>query len=62
MKTLKKLYKGKSQKQLAKEIGVSQPTVCDWVNGHAIPSPKYCKKIAELGGVPFQQVITEFYQ
>ena len=39
------------QKKIALEIGVSQPTVSDWVNGKKIPEGKNLQKLADLLGV-----------
>lgn len=39
------------QKQLAIELGVSNPTVSDWVHNRKDPSGKNLKKLAEFFGV-----------
>lgn len=39
--------KGIQQKELALEIGVSRPTVCDWESGKKDPSGERLKKLAE---------------
>ena len=39
--------KGLQQKQLAIDLGVTQPTVCDWENGNKTPSFKSAVKIAD---------------
>lgn len=50
MSTLKELMRLRDikQKQIAMEIGVTQPTVSDWVNGKKIPEGKNLQKLAKL--------------
>ena len=50
VKELRK-QKGIVQKQLALDIGVSQPTVSDWEANKKDPSDKQLKKLAEYFGV-----------
>lgn len=38
---------GIEQKQLAVDLGVSQPTISDWENGRKTPSAKRTEKIAD---------------
>ena len=40
-----------SQKQIAIELHVSQPTVCDWEKGRKNPNAKNLRKLADLLGV-----------
>jgi repressor LexA len=42
---------GHQQKSLALDLGVSQPTVCDWESGKKIPSFRSTIKIADYFGV-----------
>lgn len=53
MNTLKKTMKlrGIKQKEIALEIGVSQPTVSDWVNGKKIPEGENLSKLANILGL-----------
>ena len=43
--------KGIQQKELAIDIGVSQPTVSDWESGRKVPSAKSTQKLADYFGV-----------
>ena len=43
--------KGVQQKELALEIGVTQPTVSDWENNKKDPSGERLKRLAEYFGV-----------
>lgn len=53
MNTLKKTMKlrGIKQKEIALEIGVSQPTVSDWVNGKKTPEGENLSKLANILGL-----------
>lgn len=53
MNTLKKTMRlrGIKQKEIALEIGVSQPTVSDWVNGKKIPEGENLSKLANILGL-----------
>jgi len=44
--------------QLAKDLGVSHPTVARWLSGGDIPSPSSCRKLAEYSGVPLEKVFS----
>lgn len=39
--------RGLPQKALAADLGVSQPTICDWESGRKIPSAKSTAKLAD---------------
>ena len=41
-----------TQKQVAQNIKVSEPTVSDWENGKKLPSTKNLAKLSELLNVP----------
>ena len=43
--------KGIQQKELAIDLGVSQPTVSDWESGRKVPSAKSTAKLADYFGV-----------
>jgi len=43
--------------QLAKDIGVSHPTVGRWLSGEDIPSTLSCRKLAAYSGVPLEKVL-----
>ena len=44
--------------QLAKDIGVSHPTVGRWLSGEDIPSTLSCRKLAAYSGLPLEKVLT----
>lgn len=48
---------GYSQKEAAEKLGVSNATLCNWENGKSFPSVKYVKKICELYGVSYEDII-----
>ena len=41
----------KSRKDLSKDLNISYTTICDWVNGNAIPRSQKVEKIAEYFGI-----------
>ena len=43
--------------QMAKDIGVSHPTVGRWLSGEDIPSTLSCRKLAAYSGVPVEKVL-----
>ena len=43
--------KGMSQRDLATEVGVSQPTVCDWENSKIVPELPKAVRLADLFNV-----------
>lgn len=48
---------GKQQKELAIDLGVSQPTVSDWESGRKIPSAKSTSKLADYFQVPIDYLL-----
>lgn len=52
---------GKSQKTFADELGVSQPTVSDWVRGEKKPEGENVTKVARALGVKPVDVLAEFH-
>jgi transcriptional regulator with XRE-family HTH domain len=42
----------KTQTEVAKEIGVTQPTISDWESGETHPRPEYWLRIADAYAVP----------
>ena len=50
---LRALMKNKDWKNdaLAKAVGVTQPTVSNWLNKKYLPDPSQTKKLAEVGGI-----------
>ena len=47
-----------TQADLAKACGVSQTTVSDWENGHAIPSMKNRRRLMEALGKTPQEIMS----
>lgn len=61
MPTIKELLKQKGilQKQLALDLGVSQPTISDWINGKKEPTPDNLGKLAEYFQVERNEIDIE---
>lgn len=59
MNRIKELREQKSigQKVLAIDIGVSQPTICDWESGRKTPSSKSAAKLADYFGVSLDYLL-----
>lgn len=51
--------KGLQQKELAVDIGISQPTVSDWESGRKIPSAKSTMKLSKYFGVSVEYLMGE---
>lgn len=49
--------KGITQLDFARELGVTQPTVSDWVNGDMSPSLERLKLIAVKTGIPIAELV-----
>jgi len=43
--------------QLAKDVGVSHPTVGRWLTGEDAPSTVSCRKLAVYTGVPVEEIL-----
>lgn len=41
------------QAEIARRVGVRQPTVAGWVSGQHVPKPKYRKALKLAFGIPF---------
>ena len=56
--TLRRLQKehGESNYRLAKEIGVSQTTVANWITGRRKPLKVYMQLLAEHYGISVEQL------
>ena len=48
---------GISQYALAKELGISQSTICNWLNGKKEPSSESLWKIADFFGETIDYVV-----
>lgn len=44
--------------QLAKEIGVSHPTVGRWLTGVDVPSTSSCRKLADYAGLSVEEILS----
>lgn len=52
-----RIAKGIQQKELAIDLGVTQPTVSDWESGRKIPSAKSTQKLADYFGVSIDYLL-----
>ena len=61
MSGFKKVLKGKgiTQRQLAKEVGLSYQTICMYATGKADMSAKKLYRIAKYLNVPMEELIEE---
>ena len=41
-----------TQRELAKILGISQNTVCNWEKGKSQPNASNLRKISEISGIP----------
>lgn len=48
---------GKQQKELAIDLGVSQPTISDWESGRKVPSAKSTEKLADYFNVSIDYLL-----
>jgi transcriptional regulator with XRE-family HTH domain len=46
-----------TQAQLAKALGVSQPTVSDWVTGEKFPSTEKLRRISQHTGITTDELL-----
>jgi transcriptional regulator with XRE-family HTH domain len=49
--------RGRLASHLAKDIGVSHPTVGRWLDGSDSPSTLSCRKLADYAGLPLEEVL-----
>lgn len=45
-----------TQKEAAKKIGVTKPTICNWENGQSYPTVIQFKKIEQVYGVSYDSI------
>ena len=50
---------GKSQKQIAEEVGVTQQAFCKWENGEALPQADKLPLLAKALGCTIDDLFTE---
>ena len=48
---------GKLQKEVAKAVGVSTGTFCDWIKGRAYPRMDKVQKLAEFFGIKMSDLV-----
>ena len=46
-----------SQAEFARQMGVSQPTVWEWLNGHSLPSADRLRKLSQLTGISIDELL-----
>ena len=51
----------KNQTELGLAVGVSQSVVSEWLTGKAKIPPLRAKKIAELTGIPREEILPKVY-
>lgn len=52
---------GISQSELARRLGISQPTVSDWISGKKRPSGDKVLALAKELGIPPERVLKHLY-
>ena len=57
----KRIERGLTQKELAKELGVSTNTLTKWENRYSRPSRKSIKMLSDYFDVPARMFINEFF-
>jgi transcriptional regulator with XRE-family HTH domain len=59
MERLKRYLKDEevSQAELARRLGVSQPTVWEWLNGKSLPSAERLKALSEATGISIDDLL-----
>jgi transcriptional regulator with XRE-family HTH domain len=53
---------GKTQAQIAREMGVPQPAVARWFAGGSFPRPETLKRLAEVLGVEVDALVVELHR
>ena len=48
-----------SQAQFAELLGVSQPTVCDWLNGDKLPSTDNLISLSRITGISIDELLAK---
>lgn len=51
------LEHGITQTELAKRLGLEQPTVSDWINGHTHPRVETLLKLSEMTGLSVDELL-----
>ena len=46
-----------TQRQLAKETGITQVNICRWERGEVLPGIDFCIKLAEYYGISLDELI-----
>ncbi len=46
-----------TQRQLAKETGITQVNICRWERGEVMPSIDFCVKLADFYGISLDELI-----
>lgn len=48
-----------TQSELAEQMGVSQPTVWEWVHGESIPTVERLIKISKITGISIDDLVKQ---
>ena len=48
-----------TQTELARQIGVSQPTVWEWLNGHTSPSADNLVRLSGITGISIDKLLKD---
>ena len=54
-------WMGLYERQVAEKVGYSRFSVIDWEQGRAMPKPETRVALAELFGVPIEELFAELY-
>lgn len=47
-----------SQTEIAREVGVKQPTVWEWINGESLPSAENLQKLSRVTGLTIDALLS----
>ena len=50
---------GTTQSELAQSLGVTQPTVWEWLNGHSKPSAARLVRLSSVTGISIDALLSE---
>lgn len=56
------LQDGKSQQEIARQVGTTQPHVSNWLNGTRFPNSQNLKKLADVLNISTQELAEKLSQ